>query len=151
MPKSFDPDVSQTNNPPDKPASASAPAGQTSEPPAPIATLERKLEGHTGRVYSVAVSPDGKWAVSGSGDKTVKIWDLETGECRATLEGHTGEVHCVAVTPDGKRILSGASDNTIRVWDAQSGQPTAILTSKIFVNGIALLPGNYSACHCYTE
>ena len=57
----------------------------------PLAVLERKLTGHKDWVSSVAVSPDGKWAASGSDDKTVKIWDLETGECRATLEGHTDE------------------------------------------------------------
>ena len=63
----------------------------------PIAVLERKLEGHTSLVRSVAVSPDGKWTASGSEDKTVKIWDLETGECRATLEGHEAAVRSVSV------------------------------------------------------
>jgi WD40 repeat protein len=50
--------------------------------------------------------------------KTVKIWDLESGQCLATLEGHTNQVVSVAITPDGKRILSGSRDHTIRVWDA---------------------------------
>ena len=84
----------------------------------PLAVLERKLTGHKDWVLSVAVSPDGKWAASGSKDKTVKIWDLDTGECRATLEGHADWVNSVAITPDGKRILSGSRDHTIRVWDA---------------------------------
>ena len=53
-----------------------------------LAVLERKLTGHTDWVNSVAVSPDGKWVASGSDDKTVKIWDIETGNCQATLEGH---------------------------------------------------------------
>ena len=78
----------------------------------PLAVLERKLTGHKDWVNSVAVSPDGKWAASGSDDKTVKIWDLETGECRATLEGHTDQVESVAITPDGKRILSGSNDDS---------------------------------------
>ncbi|MFC1716582.1 TIR domain-containing protein [Candidatus Poribacteria bacterium] len=83
-----------------------------------LAALERKLTGHEGWVNSVAVSPDGKWVASGSDDKTVMIWDLETSECRATLEGHTGRAQSVAITPDGKRILSGSSDKTLGVWDA---------------------------------
>ncbi len=93
----------------------------------PLAVLEHKLTGHKGWVYSVTVSPDGTWAASGSDDKTVKIWNLESGECRATLKGHTGNVHSVAITPDGKRILSGSSDHSVRVWDASSGRQLATL------------------------
>ncbi|MGB7545597.1 MAG: TIR domain-containing protein, partial [Methanothrix sp.] len=84
----------------------------------PLAVLERKLTGHGDRVLSVAVSPDGKWAASGSSDRSVKIWDLESGKCRRTLKGHQDKVGSVAITPDGKRILSGSSDNTVSVWDA---------------------------------
>lgn len=91
----------------------------------PLAVLERKLEGHTDWVNSVAVSPDGAWMVSGAGDfidstkdfkdNTVKIWNLESGECRATLDGHTSNVESVAITPDGKRILSASRDSSVRV------------------------------------
>lgn len=95
----------------------------------PLAVLERKLTGQKGWVRSVAVSPDGKWAASGSTDGTVKIWDLETGECRATLVGHTQHVHSVTITPDGKRILSGSFDNTVRIWDVGSGREVAKLES----------------------
>lgn len=95
------------------------------EQPEPLAVLERKLAGHKGWIHSVAVSPDGKWMASGSGDKTVKIWDLEIGECRATLEGHTDQVRSVAITPDGKRILSVSFDESVRVWDAISGRELA--------------------------
>jgi WD40 repeat protein len=88
----------------------------------PLATLHWSRSGHRGWATSVAVSPDGTWAVSGSDDKTVKIWDLETGNCRATLEGHTNQVWTVAITSDGKKILSGSWDGTIRVWDVDDGK-----------------------------
>lgn len=97
------------------------------EQAAPQAVLERTLKGHKGWVICVAVSPDGTWAASGSYDKTVKIWDLNTGQCRMTLEGHTEYVKSVAITPDGKRILSGSNDYSVRVWDAGSGQEVAKL------------------------
>lgn len=98
----------------------------------PLAVLERKLTGHTGWVNSVAVSPDGTWAASGAGnqsnpDSTVRIWDLETGQCRATLQGHKDQVTSVAITPDGKRILSASFDGSVRVWDTSSEREVARL------------------------
>ena len=100
---------------------------KSSDQAEPLAVLERKLTGHKGNVNSVAISPDGTWAASSSTDMTVKIWDLETGECRATLEGYKGDVRSVAITPDGKRILLGSFDNTVRVWDTESSHEVAML------------------------
>ncbi|MEO1331535.1 MAG: hypothetical protein AAFW46_17940, partial [Pseudomonadota bacterium] len=71
----------------------------------------------TGSVTSVAVTPDGTRALSGSLDRTLIFWDLATGRTLRTLEGHTRPVSSVAVTPDGTRALSGAEDRTVRVWD----------------------------------
>ena len=56
----------------------------------------------------MAFSPDGKRIVSGSRDKTVKVWDAATGQETLTLKGHTGSVSSVAFSPDGKRIVSGS-------------------------------------------
>ena len=109
----------------------------------PLAVLERKLEGHKGRVNSVAVSPDGKWAASGSHDNTVKVWDLETGECLKTLKGHTDWVQSVAITQDGKQILSGSNDHTFRIWDVDSGQEQAKLEEHTsWVRSLAALPND---------
>jgi len=97
------------------------------EPDDSLAVLERKLEGHTHWVTSVAVSPDGKWLASGAHDKTVKIWDIETGNCQATLEGHDDYVNSVAFMPDGKRLLSSSDDSTIRIWEFPSGRLERVL------------------------
>jgi WD40 repeat protein len=81
------------------------------------------LQGHVERVDAVAVTPDGRWVVSASGDWTLKIWDLASdqalvsGEAVATLYGHEGWVYTMALTSDGRRAVSGAEDGTLRVWD----------------------------------
>jgi WD40 repeat protein len=80
------------------------------------------LEGHSGSVDSVVFSPDGSRAASGSGDSTVRVWDVQTGQCQHTLEGHLGLVHSVVFSPDGSRAASGSGDSTVRVWDVQTGQ-----------------------------
>jgi WD40 repeat protein len=79
------------------------------------------LAGHTNRVNSVAVSADGRTAVSGSNDNTVRVWDLDSGLCRASLEDHSGNVLSVALSADGRTAVSGSNDNTVRVWDLVSG------------------------------
>lgn len=108
----------------------------------PLAVVERKLTGHVGWVKSVSVSPDGKWVASGSWDKTIKIWDLETGACQRTLEGHTDKVTSVAITPDGKRVVSASEDRSIRIWEEKTGQQLARLDGHTFnIWAVALLPG----------
>jgi WD40 repeat protein len=73
------------------------------------------IEDHTGSVPSVAWSLDGLYLVSGSFDRTVRLWDAHTGKQLAVLERHTGWVWSVAFSPDGVHIVSGSSDNTAGV------------------------------------
>jgi WD40 repeat protein len=87
----------------------------------------RVFEAHTDIVRFVAFSTDGKQIVSGSDDKTVRVWDAQTGVERAVLEGHTSSVTSVAFSPDGKHIVSRSDDKSIRVWDAQTGVQRAVL------------------------
>lgn len=71
--------------------------------------------------YSVAFSPDGKYALSGSYDNAVKVWDIASGEKIRAFTGHEGAVESVAISADGSRVLSGSRDKTIKLWDFISG------------------------------
>jgi len=82
----------------------------------------QQLPAHKQAVYSVAVSRGGDVIVSGSSDKSVRIWNAHTGDAALpTLEGHTGNVLSVSISPDGRFIASASEDNTVRLWDVQSG------------------------------
>jgi WD40 repeat protein len=72
--------------------------------------------GHSGSVNSIAISPDGKIIASGSADKTIKIWDLETRTLANTLSGHSASVNAIAIEPDGKSLVSASSDGAIKIW-----------------------------------
>src|SRR3990167_10611665 len=78
------------------------------------------LCGHTDTVQALAVTADGK-VISGSADKTLKVWNLDTGQCLKTLQGHTSAVGALAVTADGK-VISGSADKTLKVWNLDTGQ-----------------------------
>jgi WD40 repeat protein len=85
------------------------------------------LRGHAGNVKSVSYSPDGRRVVSGSLDRTIRVWDARSGAGLTILQGHEEGVLSVSYSPDGSRIVSGSADRTIRVWDAESGGELAVL------------------------
>jgi WD40 repeat protein len=87
----------------------------------PTGPLIRILQGHAKPVRAIILSQDSRTLFSGSGDKTIKVWDLNSGECLRTLEGHSDCVNAVALSKDGCILVSGSRDNTIKIWDLNSG------------------------------
>ncbi|MBD2520655.1 trypsin-like peptidase domain-containing protein [Nostoc sp. FACHB-973] len=152
------PPVSTTPTPkPQNPPVATAPAPKLPVANAPSAakfTLANTLFGHStkvinknglsgleGLVRSIAISPDGKTLASGSDDKTIKIWNIATGQEIRTLNGHSDSVISVAISPDGKTLVSGSSDKTIKIWNIATGQEIRTLNghSKL-VWSVAISP-----------
>ena len=82
-----------------------------------------ELKGHTDQVVCVAFSADGKRIISGSEDRTIRIWDAQTGiTALGPLKMHTGGLVCVTFSPDGTRFASGAKDRVVLLWDAVTGK-----------------------------
>ena len=90
--------------------------------PPPGDSLISTFLGHAGSVIAVALSADGRWAISGSDDKTLKLWDVETGQVLRTFRGHAGSVNAVALSADGRRAISGSYDKTLKLWDLSDGK-----------------------------
>jgi WD40 repeat protein/serine/threonine protein kinase len=107
----------------------------------PGGPLIRTFNGHTAWVHCVALTSDGRFAVSGSWDCTLRVWDLQLGQSVRTLEGHRGWVNAVAITPDDSRAISAASDCTLRVWDLSTGESVQTLKGhRDRVNAIVVTP-----------
>jgi len=81
----------------------------------------QQFNGHTQLVAKVAFSPDGKSVLTGSGDKTARLWDARTGQELLQFIGHTDLVDGVAFSPDGKYVLTNSVDGTARLWDVRTG------------------------------
>lgn len=95
--------------------------------------------GHTGHVLALAV--DGTRILSGSADRSVRLWDAATGKELRRYEGHTDEVLAVALAADGRRALSGGSDRTVRLWDLASGRELGRFAGHTErVSSVALAP-----------
>ncbi|KAG0366973.1 hypothetical protein BGX24_003463, partial [Mortierella sp. AD032] len=97
--------------------------------------------GHLGGVSSVAFSPDAKLLVSGGSDKTIRLWDVGTGQLIRTLEGHENAISKVLFSPNEIHIASSSFDKTVRIWSAKKGDcETTLRGHSESVIGVAYSP-----------
>ncbi|MBD2737435.1 hypothetical protein H6H03_26725, partial [Nostoc paludosum FACHB-159] len=107
----------------------------------PGGRLLRTLKGHSDSVNAVAVTPNGQQVISASWDKTLKVWNLATGEELFTLKGHSDSVNAVAVTPNGQQVISASWDKTLKVWNLATGEELFTLKGHSYsVNAVAVTP-----------
>jgi WD40 repeat protein len=100
--------------------------------------------GHADTVRAVAVSPDGSKVISASSDKTIKVWERESGRLIRTLTGHSYSVSCIAVSPDSRYLVSGADSRggTVKLWDLDNGKEIATFEGhKGSIKAVAFSPG----------
>src|SRR5262249_37554830 len=96
---------------------------------------------HEGTVFSVAFSKDGNTAVTGSADKTARLWDAQTGAPRGAAMRHGERVVAVAISPNGDLVLTASWDRTARFWDIRTGAPRGLpLQHQDRVTAVAFSP-----------
>jgi pleiotropic regulator 1 len=84
--------------------------------------LMRVISGHLGWVRTLAVEPNNQWFASGAGDRTIKIWDLATGNLRLTLTGHISTVRGLAISPRHPYLFSCGEDKMVKCWDLETNK-----------------------------
>lgn len=84
--------------------------------------LMRVISGHLGWVRALAVEPGNQWFASGAGDRTIKIWDLASGQLRLTLTGHISTVRGLAVSPRHPYLFSCGEDKMVKCWDLETNK-----------------------------
>jgi WD40 repeat protein/serine/threonine protein kinase len=86
--------------------------------------------GSGGAFHGIAVSRDGRMALTGSDDHLLKLWDIQSGTELRSFTGHGGAVLCVALSRDGRKALSGSEDKTLRLWDVQTGESIRVFPTQ---------------------
>ncbi|XP_059659393.1 uncharacterized protein LOC132306154 isoform X2 [Cornus florida] len=101
----------------------------------------KKLRGHRDAVYCAIFDRSGRYVITGSDDRLVKIWSMETAFCLASCRGHEGDITDLAVSSNNALVASASNDYNIRVWRLPDGLPISVLRGHIgAVTAIAFSP-----------
>jgi len=104
-------------------------------------TIVLTIKGHKDSINACAFAPDNNSILSAGADKTLKLWDLDTGKELKIFKYHDDEVNCCAFSPDGKYIVSGSQDGMLKIWNADTCEETARLEGhQDAVNSCAFSP-----------
>ena len=116
---------------------------------------------HTDWAFPVAFAPDSynsalntptTLLASGSNDHTVKLWDIETGQCLKTLQGHLDLIYSIAFSPDGRFLASGGPDQTVRIWAVSTGKCCQILQGHTdWIFAVAFSPTGETLATCSSD
>ncbi|TXT56208.1 MAG: hypothetical protein BAJALOKI1v1_1970006 [Promethearchaeota archaeon] len=83
--------------------------------------LIKEYQPHNKPIYSLSITPNKEYIITGSLDKKLKVWHLETGEEFQAIEGHENEITSLHISSDGGRIVSGSEDKTVKLWKLETG------------------------------
>lgn len=109
----------------------------------PVTRCISSMSGHGEAIISVAFSPNGRDLASGSGDTTVRFWDIATQTPRFTCTGHRNWVLAVSWSPDGLQVASGCRGGEIFIWSSENGEMKAKMTGHTkFITCLAWEPIN---------
>ncbi|KAH7821506.1 putative notchless protein [Monocercomonoides exilis] len=106
----------------------------------PVTRCTAELPGHEAPVLTMQFSPDGSILATGSGDKTMRLWDMYTSTPLETCSGHRSSVLSVKWSPDGEKVASGGEDGDVRIWDRDGKQTKLFHGHSKWINGLSWEP-----------